>query len=175
MLLFKDRSDLLSFAACSAPTKGLVLEFGVASGATINYLATTFALRGRRLYGFDSFCGLPEPWAGYEVGHFACEPPAVATNVELVVGMFAETIPPFLAAHSGSAALIHLDADLYSSTKTVLELLTPRIIPGTFIALDEYWIVREHEQRAFHEWLLEHDRTCKPLARSVEQLVVVME
>lgn len=175
MLLFKDRLDILSFAACSAPPDGLILEFGVASGTTINYLARTIALCGRRVYGFDSFDGLPERWADYPVGHFACAPPAVAPNVELVVGLFADTLPSFLAEHDGPAALIHVDCDLYSSTRTVLDSLAPRIVPGTFIALDEYWIVREHEQRAFHEWLLAHRRSCKPLARSIEQLVVVME
>ncbi len=175
MLLFKDRFDLLSFAACSAPIDGLILEFGVASGATINHLAGTIALRERRLYGFDSFCGLPEPWADYQIGHFACDPPSVAPNVELIRGLFAETIPPFLAEHEGAAALIHVDCDLYSSTCTVLDLLTPRIVRGTFIALDEYFIVKEHEQRAFQDWLLMHGRKCLPQARSIEQLVVVME
>lgn len=173
--LFKDRFDLLSFAACSAPTDGLILEFGVASGASINYLATTLALRGRRVHGFDSFGGLPEPWADYPAGHFACEPPAVVSNVELVIGLFADTIPEFLAQHADPAALIHVDCDLYASTMTVLDLLTPRIVPGTFIALDEYFIVCEHEQKAFHDWLLACGRTCKKLARSIEQLVVVME
>lgn len=175
MLLFKDRFDLLSFAACSAPTEGLILEFGVATGSTINYLATSIALRGRRVYGFDSFCGLPEPWADYPVGYFACEPPSIASNAELVIGLFADAIPAFLARHAGPAALIHIDCDLYTSTRTVLDLLVPRIMPGTFIALDEYFIVCEHEQRAFHDWLLAHGRMCKKLARSIEQLVVVME
>jgi hypothetical protein len=173
MLWFKDRLDILSFAACSAPTEGLILEFGVASGTTINYLAGTIALHGRRLFGFDSFRGLPEPWADYEIGHFACAPPTVAPNVELVVGDFADTLPPFLATHAGDAALIHLDADLYSSTKTVLDLLAPRIVPGTIIALDEYWIVIEQEQRAFREWL--NGRTCSHVARTFEQLVAVMD
>jgi hypothetical protein len=173
--LYRERFEVLAHAACEAPIEGLILEFGVASGATINYLATTYALRGRRLYGFDSFSGLPEPWADYPIGHFACEPPAVAPNVELVVGLFAETLPPFLAQHEGSAALVHLDADLYSSTKTVLELLTPRIVPGTVLAFDEFYIVLDHEQRAFEEWTSAHARKFRPLCRSIEQLVVAME
>ena len=173
VIWYRDRFEVLSHAACEAPTEGLVLEFGVASGATINHLATSIALRERRVYGFNSFCGLPEPWARYSVGHFACQPPAVAANVGLVVGLFAETLPPFLAAHAGNAALIHLDADLYSSTRTVLELLTPRIVAGTVIVLDEYYIVTDHEQRAFEEWLA-HGRTCRHLCRSIEQACVIM-
>jgi hypothetical protein len=175
VLWYQDRFEVLAHAACEAPTEGLVLEFGVASGATINHLATTFALRERALYGFDWFNGLPEAWANYPVGHFACEPPAVATNVNLVVGLFAETLPPFLAAHPGSAALIHLDCDLYASVKTVLELLRDRIVTGTVIVLDEYFIVTDHEQRAFLEWLAANGRRCRPVARSIEQLCVMME
>lgn len=175
MLWFKDRLDLLSFAACSAPEEGLILEFGVASGATIKYLAMAPALRGRAVYGFDSFRGLPERWADYAVGHFACEPPEVPDNVELIIGLFADTLPPFLATHGGNAALIHIDCDLYSSTRTVLDHLTPRVVPGTVIQLDEYWIVQEHERRAFHDWMAIQNRRCAYLARSLEQLVVMIE
>ena len=171
---YQNRFDVLSHAACIAPLEGLVLEFGVASGSTINHLATSHALRERRLYGFDSFCGLPEPWGHYEVGHFACDPPAVASNVELFVGLFAETLPAFLARHAGACALVHLDCDLYSSTKTVLELLTPRIVAGTVIEMDEYWI-EGSEQRAFQEWLCASGRRARPEARSIELLLVVME
>jgi hypothetical protein len=175
LLWYQDRFEVLAHAACEAPTEGLILEFGVASGATINYLATTFVLRERLLYGFDWFNGLPEPWADYPVGHFACEPPAVAANIKLVVGLFSETLPPFLATHPGSAALIHIDCDLYSSTKIVLELLRDRIVAGTVIVLDEYFIVPDHEQRAFNEWLAANRRSYRPMARSLEQLCVVME
>jgi hypothetical protein len=175
LIWYRDRFEVLSHAACEAPTEGLVLEFGVASGATINHLATSVALRERRIYGFDSFCGLPEPWADYCAGYFACQPPDVAANVGLVVGNFAETIPPFLEKHPGSAALIHLDADLYSSTKLVLKCLAPRIVPGTVIVMDEYFIVTDHEQRAFNEWLATNGRRCRPVARSLEQLLVLME
>jgi len=175
MLFFKDRLDTLSFSACSAPLAGLILEFGVASGATISYLANCTALSGRKIYGFDSFTGLPEKWAGYDVGHFACDPPDVPANVELVIGLFADTLPAFLAIHKENVALVHIDCDLYASTWTVLHFLRDRIVPGTIIQMDEYWIVQEHERRAFHDWQAAYDRRCVYLARSMEQLVVVME
>lgn len=175
MIWYIDRFDCLSHAAAIAPAEGLVLEFGVATGETITHLAKAPNLRGRRLYGFDSFHGLPEPWANYPAGHFACQPPAVPHNVELVKGLFAETIEPFLTAHDGPAALLHIDCDLYSSTRTVLELLSPRIVAGTVIALDEYWIVTHHEQRAFVEWLDESGHRCRHEARSAEQLCVAIE
>src|SRR5450631_2069107 len=39
--------------------EGLILEFGVYSGRTINHMA---ALTQEKLFGFDSFEGLPEDW-----------------------------------------------------------------------------------------------------------------
>ena len=53
-------------------------------------------------------------------------------------------------------SLIHIDCDIYASTRTVLELLAARIVPGTVIVFDEYlnypsW--KEHEFRAFQEFV----------------------
>ena len=50
---------------------------------------------------------------------------------------------------------MHVDCDLYSSTKTVLDALAGRIRAGTVIVFDEYhnfpgW--REHEHKAFMEF-----------------------
>jgi hypothetical protein len=147
----------------------------VASGSTITCLAESIPLRARRIFGFDSFEGLPEPWATYEEGHFACTPPTVPANVELVVGMFDATLAPFLATHAGAVALAHIDCDLYRSTRTVLDVLDPRIVAGTIIVMDEYFIVTEHEQRAFLEWMSAHARKCRHLCRSIEQLCVEIE
>jgi len=55
-------------------------------------------------------------------------------------------------------AFLRLDADLYSSTKTVLDLLGDGIIPGTVIAFDEFFNYpawREGEYRAFTEFCRE--------------------
>lgn len=171
MLLFKDRFDTLSFAACSAPLTGLIMEFGVATGATIGYLASCVALQGRTIFGFDSFKGLPEKWADYDVGYFACDPPDVPSNVELIIGLFIDTLPAFLATHADKCALIHFDADLFSSTWQALDFLNDRIIPGTVIALDEYWIEQDQERRAFDNWMVSHQRECRLVARSLEQAV----
>ena len=152
------------------PAEGLILEFGVATGNTIRHLAKLFP--SRTIYGFDSFDGLPEAWGNYRAGHFACAVPDVPSNVALVAGLFEKTLPAFLAQHEGRAALVHIDCDLYSSTRTVLDLLSPRIITGTVIVLDEYWIVEEHERRAFDEFIV--NRAYRFDARAYEQACVVM-
>ena len=175
MKRFANRFDILEFAAAKASSlEGLVLEFGVATGGTIQWLAQM--LPDRLIFGFDSFQGLPEKWGHYQVGHFCCEPPKnLPTNVVLVEGWFEDTLPSFLDTHTGPIALLHLDADLYSSTTFVLDQLTDRIVAGTVIVLDEYFIVVAHEQRAFREWLIRTNRNCQHIAMAgVEQLCVVM-
>jgi predicted O-methyltransferase YrrM len=141
---------------------GLVLEFGVFRGQSVNAIAA--ALPDRTVHGFDSFEGLPEAWPGYNVGaqHFdqGGRLPDVADNVELHRGWFEDSLPAFLAGHPGAVAFVHVDCDLYSSTKTVFDALAERMRPGTVIVFDEYhnfpyW--REHEHRAFMEFCAEHD------------------
>jgi predicted O-methyltransferase YrrM len=150
---FENRTKLLDYALTKLPPSGLVLEFGVASGSTINFIAGRIP---RQVYGFDSFQGLPEDWPGQMAkGAFKQDRlPAVPSNVELVVGLFEETLPPFLSRHADPVAFIHMDCDIYSSTKTVLAALNQRIQPGCLVVFDEYfnwpgWEQGEH--RAFSE------------------------
>jgi Macrocin-O-methyltransferase (TylF) len=173
---YLDRFEVLRHAAAVAPTTGLVLEFGVAMGTTIRCLSGSAPLLDRLIYGFDSFKGLPEPWANYPKGYFACDIPEVPNNVELVIGEFENTLVPFLDKHQDEdIALVHIDCDLYSSTRFVLDHLTLWIRPGTVIVLDEFWIVTDQEQRAFNDWLEDNNRSCWHEARSIEQLCVVMQ
>lgn len=138
---FENKYDLLSYVLEGIPeTDGLFLEFGVYSGDTINHIS--FRRKDVKVYGFDSFEGLPETWrSGYEQGTFNKEDgwPEVNPNVELVQGWFDASLPNFLESHEGVCRFIHVDCDLYSSTMTVLELLRKRMIPGTVIVFDEYF------------------------------------
>lgn len=137
---------------------GLILEFGVYSGETINHLAGI--LKQRTLHGFDSFQGLPEAWAGfrYSKENFDLQGnmPKVRPNVRLIAGWFNETLPGFLEKNAGPVALAHVDCDIYSSTKTVLDLLAPRFVAGSIIAFDEFFNYpnfRLHELKAFDEFV----------------------
>jgi hypothetical protein len=154
---FANRLELLKFAVSQMTVEGLILEFGVFSGNTINLIADQ--LPDKKIFGFDSFKGLPETWTpGTQAGHFARETlPAVRKNVDLVVGWFDRTLPTFLDAHPERVALLHIDCDLYSSTQTVLIQLSDRIVPGTIIVFDEYFNYvagwRRHEFQAFQEFV----------------------
>ena len=73
---------------------------------------------------------------------------------------------------------MHIDCDLYGSVRTVLSLLKPRIHPGTIIVFDEYFNFvgwREHEFRAFGEFVEESNVGFKYLAWSFQQAIVVID
>ena len=118
--------------------RGLVLEFGVATGRTLNHFARL--LPGRTVYGFDGFQGLPEDWTSrMRRGFFARDAlPAVRSNCQLVIGWFDQTLPKWVKANHQPVALLHVDCDLYSSTVTILNNLRHQIVPGTVIVFDEY-------------------------------------
>ncbi|WP_249209320.1 TylF/MycF/NovP-related O-methyltransferase [Magnetospirillum sulfuroxidans] len=178
-LVFRNRNDLLQLAAVRAPAQGSVLEFGVAGGDSIRLLAQM--LPGRAIHGFDSFEGLPEDWPGrHEAkGHYAqTDLPAVPGNVTLHKGWFDQTLPPYLSADAEPVALLHMDADLYSSTRTVLGLLATRLHAGTVIVFDEYfnhvgW--RDNEFKAFQEFVAEQGLTYRYLGWSYQQAAMVIE
>lgn len=135
---------------------GLFLEFGVASGTSINFFANEAP--DKSFHGFDSFEGLPEDWTGWvaEKGRFSqANLPNVAANVTLHKGWFNQTLPEFLKEHTEQVAFLHIDCDIYSSTKCVFDLLMTQIRPGTVIVFDEFmnypgW--KEHESKALCEF-----------------------
>ncbi len=157
-LMFRDRWAQLGHGLGIAGREGMILEFGVQDGASLNHLAALAP--SRIIHGFDSFEGLPEDWTGtFEArGKFTRggAAPLVRSNARLHVGWFDKTLPGFLEAHAGPVALLHVDCDLYASTRIVLEALAPRLHPGAILIFDEYFNYpnwRAHEFRAFQEWI----------------------
>jgi len=172
-MVLPDRFDLLKFALSRAPGEGLVLEFGVEKGASLRHLA---GLRAGEVHGFDSFEGLPGDWGGTKeaAGAFSLRGrlPKVPANAKLHVGWFDQTLPPFLAAHTGACALVHVDCDIYVSTVIIFEQLRARIVPGTVIVFDEYFNYpgwRAHEYKAFQEFITQSGLSYRYLGLSAEK------
>jgi SAM-dependent methyltransferase len=137
---------------------GVFLEFGVATGGTTREIARLNPTR--KIYGFDWFRGLPEKWhRDADAGLFACEPPRdLPGNVELVEGLFQETLAPWLKQHPEPVAFVHIDCDLYSSTIFVLRALRDRLEDGTVIVFDEIMgplVHIESEGRALADFINE--------------------
>lgn len=158
--------DDCKLALSLAFRRGLFLEFGVATGGSINDIAL---LRPDTLFhGFDSFQGLPEPWYIFEKGHFKCDIPRVRKNVVLHIGMFEDTLPAFVQKYRKNISYCNFDCDLYSSTKTIFKHLGKRIIPGTILRFDELtghptW--REDEYKALKEFLDENNYDVEFLSK----------
>ncbi len=139
----------------------LWLEFGVATGNTINYISK---FTNDKVYGFDSFEGLPEKWRdGFEKGAFNRNGnlPKVNDNVELIKGWFNETLPNFIKTHNKKVSFIHMDADLYSSTKYIFDTLKDHIDTDCVIVFDELvnypgFDGDKGELKAFYEFITEH-------------------
>ena len=138
----------------------LWLEFGVASGLTVNYISKHTT---ENVYGFDSFEGLPEKWRdGFEKGFFTREGglPPVNDTVVLVKGLFEDTLPDFIKTHGKKVSFVHIDVDLYSSTKCILDNIKNYIDDGCVIIFDElvnYPGFQENgELKAFYEFITEN-------------------
>jgi hypothetical protein len=159
--------------------RGDYFEFGIYRGSTFAHadrLARRHLLSSSmRLFGFDSFQGLPSP-TGIEgatgeflEGDFACALPEVRENLDrrgvdwsrihLVEGWFDETLNDNLkeTLRPAPVAIALIDCDLYRSTLSVLEFLEDLLQQGSILLFDDWDCFggRDHmgERRAFAEFL----------------------
>jgi hypothetical protein len=139
---------------------GEVVECGVGGGKSLFMLAllTEAHIHPRRLWGFDSFQGLPapgpldEPESAPErikAGKYAFRESEVRSHL-LTHGISESTLaerfvfvqgyfPASFPEYTGQPiALLHLDVDLYQSYKDCLEWFEPKVAPGGVITFDEY-------------------------------------
>lgn len=148
---FRDRESLLLDAVQrTKEVKGCICEFGVWTGGSLRLLAD--AAPERDVHGFDSFEGLPANWRPwFSKGAFKTSVPMLRQpNVRLHKGWFDATLPPFIKQLQQPISLAHIDCDLYSSTRTVLEHIIPRLADGAVMVFDEYfnypgWEAHEHK------------------------------
>ena len=120
------------------PKDCLWLEFGTGAG-----LSTAYILRHAPgiLYGFDWFKGLPEEWVfsdclTHPIGDFSVMDVDLHIqnligrypNLVVVPGLFEKTMPAFVHKYTKPCSFIHIDCDLYSSTKTVFTWLKSQIV-----------------------------------------------
>mgnify|MGYP001178799137 FL=1 len=131
----------------------LFLEFGVFSGTSINLFSNE--LKDLEIFGFDSFEGINEDWFGTskEKGTFSMHGklPKVNSNVNLIKGLVQDTLPNFLKDKTTKKiAFMHMDLDVYQSSKYVLEKTKPYLTKGSIILFDELynypgWSVGEYK------------------------------
>jgi hypothetical protein len=143
--------------------EGDILEFGVFKGESLRLIAERFP--GRRIFGFDSFEGLPEDWWTRPKGTFQTDVPRL-DHVAMVKGMFADTVPRFVETWSGTAAIVHVDCTLYRSTMDCLLPILPRCPERALIIFDEYYNYPDFAQHEWRAWR-EVRSKCKVTAHCV--------
>jgi O-methyltransferase len=129
------------------------LEFGVCGGYSFKWWVEGNIHPESRFYGFDTFEGLPEKWGVfYKRGDMLADVPVIPDDrAEFVKGLFQDTLFGFLQSHplkEDKRKIIHMDADLFSSTLFVLTTLAPLLRKGDILLFDEF-NVPNHEFHAF--------------------------
>ncbi|MEP6990316.1 MAG: TylF/MycF/NovP-related O-methyltransferase [bacterium] len=139
------------------------LEFGVYRGYTIRWWAEHNRDSQSTFVGFDSFEGLPEDWnkesprGTYATGGKV--PDIGDPRCSFVKGMFQDTVHEFFRSHLFDRTLVvHLDADLYSSTLCVLMAVGPHLKNGDVLIFDEFYDYM-NEFRALEDY-----RTAQPFS-----------
>ena len=147
---------------------GAFVECGVAKGGSSMAMAYTLLELGvtdRDLYLYDTFEGMPEPdevdrgrfgeaasssWRkhrGDPGGWIAHGVDEVRANLlstgypearlHFIKGKVEETLPAH--APEGAIALLRLDTDWYASTKAEMDHLSPKLVRGGIVIIDDYF------------------------------------
>jgi Methyltransferase domain len=153
----KTRFELYALVAKGVEEPVVYLEFGVFQGEATREWARLLRHPETRFHGFDSFEGLPETWGQKcDKATFNVQgriPDLGDARVTFHKGWFTETVPKYVSTFSPAYPLIvHLDADLYSSTIYPLRQLQPWLRERTILIFDEFFD-REHEMKALSEFL----------------------
>lgn len=174
---YETQKEVTEYALRQATEPGHLLEFGVFTGGTIRFMSKRVG--GRVIHGFDSFEGLPEDWGGFSMDtesfNVKGKLPKVPGNVTLHSGWFENSLPKWCKQHPGPVAFMHIDCDIYSSTKTIFEALKERMRAGTVILFDEYFNYpgwKLHEFKAFAEFVAQYGVEYEYLAYARQQVVV---
>lgn len=136
------------------------LEFGVAGGTSLEWWLKANTNLQSRFFGFDTFEGLPEDWGLFKKGEMGPGSHVFQDRrCTLVKGLFQKTVPTFLEStsfESTTRKVLHLDADLFSSTLLVLILFASHLKSGDILLFDEF-CVPNHEFLAFEIYTRMHN------------------
>lgn len=146
--------------------RGDIVECGIGRARSlmiicaINFLLDKKEGGGRRVYGYDSFAGFPEPtiedesFRNPQKGEWSCSPSGkykysskfikqvlksadipLGSRLILRKGFFNKSL---LDHPDRPIALLHIDGDLYQSYKDVLEILFDRVSKKGIIVFDDF-------------------------------------
>jgi len=181
---------------------GTMLEFGTNNGGSLYYFASRLPAT-MKFVGFDCFEGIPEAWDGLPAGAikgygmplelWSGDPELKARvfaefrrtgkfpappqpNVRIEAGLFSEALTRYLKdGWPQDLRLVHMDADIYISTRPVLDTLLGPLRHRYLILFDEFYSVN-HEFRAWREFTaLFHIDDWRVVAASEDGAQVLIE
>ena len=152
-------------------------EFGCHSGRTFSAAvngAKYLKMNNCEFFAFDSFKGLPEIDEAqdgiFKAGEFSTSKKDFIkiikknTNLKIdndhiIEGFYESSLTDDLQSKMPKIGMLHVDVDLYSSTKDLLKFVKPLLVNGSVIFFDDWYCFKpgiEHsygEQKAVHEFL----------------------
>jgi O-methyltransferase len=168
--------DIFEFGVYTGRSLALIAHYHEVNKKSIHQV--DFA---RRIVGFDSFEGLPAGgehprWKTglFSVNHsfhpICKQGDKVTQDIIFMLfekydlpapwiesGPFTEVLPRVIGTKYQKAALVHVDCDLYESTRTVLFSIAPILQEGTILLFDDWFNFRgskaKGEQKAFFEFV----------------------
>ena len=84
-------------------------------------------------------------------------------------------MPIFLQEHDDNFALIHIDCDIYQSTKDIFNHIESRLVKGSIIIFDEFFNYpnwQQHEYKAFQEFLSKSTKKFRYLCYAHTQVAI---
>lgn len=171
----RELAAILECLEVSLALDGAVVEFGCYTGTTSLYIRRVLDAHQdeRAFHVYDSFEGLPEKTREDQspVGE-QFRAGELAASKKQFVREFQKAHLRLPIIHKGwfadvrsadvpeSVAFAFLDGDYYDSIKQPLELLTPRLIQGATVVVDDYANqALPGAAQAVDEWARRHNRT----------------
>ena len=139
---------------------GDLMETGVLRGGACIFMRAVlkaYSVTNRRVWVADSFAGLPKPnstrypadakstWHTFIGGDASLEDvqrnferyDLLDDQVQFLKGWFKDTLP---VAPIERLAILRMDGDMYESTMDALVNLYPKVSPGGFVIIDDYYL-----------------------------------
>lgn len=138
-LLTGERLERLYCLAESVPL-GAFVEVGVYQGGSAEVLYRVAEKRGRELWLYDTFSGIPfaSQIDRHQIGDFGDCIPLEYIQSSFPNAIIQEGIFPHGMRIPEKIALVHLDCDQYQSYRDSLDALLPKMTIGGMIVCDDY-------------------------------------
>lgn len=176
---FKRCWMLYQFASVAVDLPGEIAELGTWRGGTAKLIATVTAASGKPIHLFDTWTGLPatvsahDPMRVGELNNVSLDGVRAFLGSDPRIRFYPGLFPGTAAGLADRIfCLVHLDADIYQSTRDACAFFYPRTVAGGYLIFDDYGFpscrgVRE----AVNEFFV--DKPERPLYLTTGQCLVI--